>query len=507
MSQTSLFSSRAARTIALVLVFCVAFAIRLYDLTDLPLDFHPTRQLLSAIKARGLYYETQPNGIPTWKLETAIRMAKLKADVEPVVFEHLVAFTYRFTGEQLWIARIYTSLFWLIGGIFLFILARQFVSFEGALVAIIYYLIFPYAIIASRSFQPDPLMVALILAFWWMFERWTRSSSWIEALLAALLGGLAIFIKFPAAFFVIGGALGLALSRFTLRDMLRNTQVWILAIVGAIPALIYLIYGIFIRGDLASQFSGRFVPALLLSPYNYLEWETKANMAAGGVFIMLGLLGFFLLKDRRLRIFLYGLWASYLLFGLFFDYHIATHDYYHLPLIPIVGLSLAPMGDWFFARLTESQVQGWARSALYLILIYGLFSVIWDVRNQMKAVDYRPQAAIWEQIGQKFDEGTRVIALTQDYGSRLQYWGWRTVSTWPYTGDVGYANIRGGVFTFDDLFNRYSSKMQYFLVTDFEEFNRQPRLKERLVNTYPVVFQGDGYLIFDLKNPKQQDVN
>jgi hypothetical protein len=507
MSQTSLFSSRAARTIALVLVFCVAFAIRLYDLTDLPLDFHPTRQLLSAIKARGLYYETQPNGIPTWKLETAIRMAKLKADVEPVVFEHLVAFTYRFTGEQLWIARIYTSLFWLIGGIFLFMLARQFVSFEGALVAIIYYLIFPYAIIASRSFQPDPLMVALILAFWWMFERWTRSSSWIEALLAALLGGLAIFIKFPAAFFVIGGALGLALSRFTLRDMLRNTQVWILAIVGAIPALIYLIYGIFIRGDLASQFSGRFVPALLLSPYNYLEWETKANMAAGGVFIMLGLLGFFLLQDRRLRIFLYGLWASYLLFGLFFDYHIATHDYYHLPLIPIVGLSLAPMGDWFFARLTESQVQGWARSALYLILIYGLFSVIWDVRNQMKAVDYRPQAAIWEQIGQKFDEGTRVIALTQDYGSRLQYWGWRTVSTWPYTGDVGYANIRGGVFTFDDLFNRYSSKMQYFLVTDFEEFNRQPRLKERLVNTYPVVFQGDGYLIFDLKNPKQQDVN
>jgi len=31
------------RTIALVLLFGAAFAIRLYDLTDLPLDFHPTR--------------------------------------------------------------------------------------------------------------------------------------------------------------------------------------------------------------------------------------------------------------------------------------------------------------------------------------------------------------------------------------------------------------------------------------------------------------------------------
>ena len=507
MSQTSLFSSRAARTLALVLIFGAAFAIRLYDLTDLPLDFHPTRQLVSFIKARGLYYETQPNGISTWKLETAIRMAKLKADVEPVVFEHLVAFTYRFTGEQLWIARIYSSLFWLIGGVFLFLLAREFVSFEGALVATTYYLIFPYAIIGSRSFQPDPLMVMLTLAFWWTFARWIRFPLWINAILAGLLGGLAIFIKFSAAFFVIGGALGLALSRFTFRDLLRNAQVWVLAVFGALPASIYLIYGIFIRGDLASQFSGRFVPALLLSPYNYLQWETKANMAAGGIFIMLGLLGFFFIKGRRLRIFLYGLWGSYILFGLFFDYHIATHDYYHLPFIPIVALSLSPLGDWFFARLTETAVQGWMKSAVYIILIYGLFSAIWDVRNQMKAVDYRPEAARWAQIGEQFDENARVIALTQDYGSRLQYWGWRTASTWPYVGDVGYANIRGGVFSFDDLFNKYSSKMRYFLVTDFDEFNRQPELKKRLVGSYPISSQGDGFLIFDLKNLVQQDPN
>jgi 4-amino-4-deoxy-L-arabinose transferase-like glycosyltransferase len=223
--------------------------------------------LLSAIKARGLYYETQPDGVSTWKLETAIRMAKLKADVEPVVFERLVAFTYRFTGEQLWIARVYSSLFWLIGGVFLFMLACEFVSFEGALVATTYYLIFPYAIIGSRSFQPDPLMVMLTLSFWWMFARWCdlttspsperRGELWINALLAGLLGGLAIFIKFSAAFFVIGGALGLALSRFTLRDLSRNVQVWMMALLGALPASMYLVYGIFIRGDLASQLGNK----------------------------------------------------------------------------------------------------------------------------------------------------------------------------------------------------------------------------------------------------------
>src|SRR5687767_7989002 len=313
MTQESFFASKFARSIVLVLLFAIALTIRMYDLTDLPLDFHPTRQLLSAIKARGIYYETQPDGVPTWKLETAIRQAKLKADVEPVVFERLVAFTYRFTGEQVWLARIYSSLFWLIGGIFLFMLVRELISFEGAIFSTAYYLFFPYAIIASRSFQPDALMVMLTISFWWIFVRWmtfTRSPSpegrgagLREALLAGLLGGLAIFIKFSAAFFVIGAALGLALSRFHLRDLFRNIQVWVIALLGALPAALYLIYGIFIRGDLASQFSGRFVPALMFDPLNYLQWEVKMSMAAGGIFVMLGLLSLFLTQDRRLRIF------------------------------------------------------------------------------------------------------------------------------------------------------------------------------------------------------------
>jgi hypothetical protein len=300
---------------------------------------------------------------------------------------------------------------------------------------------------------------------------------------------------------VIGGALGLALSRFTLRDLLRNAQVWVMAFLGALPAGAYLVYGIFIRGDLASQFKGRFVPALLFSPLNYLQWEVKASLAAGGIFIMLGLLGVVVVQDKRLRNFLYGLWGAYIAYGLFFNYHIATHDYYHLPFIPIVALSLAPLGEWFFTRLSEAASQRWMRITVFILLAYGVFSVVWDVRNQMKAVDYRPQAGMWAEIGEQFDHKERVIALTQDYGARLEYWGWRRFSTWPYTGDAGYANIRGGVFSFDDLFERYASKMSYFLVTDFQEFERQVQLRERLFRSYPVFAEGNAYLIFDLKNP------
>ena len=517
MSQPTLFSSRTSRVIALLFLFSLALTIRLYDLTDPPLDFHPTRQLLSAIKARALYYKTEPEGISKGKLRTAVQQAKLKADVEPVVFERLVAFTYRFTGEQLWIARIYSSFFWLLGGLFLFMLLRDLLSYEGALFSTAYYLFFPYAIIASRSFQPDPLMVMLLLAFWWIFSRWIsnpspvraeRSASEDEAgrgaevraaLLAGLLGGLAIFVKFSAAFFVIGGALGLALSRFTLRDLLRNRQVWMMALIGVLPATAYLVYGAFIRSFLDDQFSGRFIPALLLSPVNYLQWATKADLAAGGLFIMLGLLGFFLTDDKRLRSFIVGLWVAYILYGVFFDYHVATHDYYNLPLILIVAVSLAPLGAWFFARLAESTSQTWTRSVVYVILLFGILSVVWDVRNQMKAVDYRPDAALWAGIGEQLVDHQRVVALTQDYGSRLEYWGWTTAALWPYVGDLNYFAERGGRFDFEGLFDEHSSKRDFFLVTDFDELNRQIELKERLFTTYPVYLAGDGFVLFDLR--------
>ena len=500
------FFTRGWLIAALVLLFGLGLGIRLFDLTNLPLDFHPTRQLLSALKARGMFYQTAPN-IPDWQRQMSLQQWKTKAEVEPEVFEHIVAFTYRFTGEQLWVSRVYSSLFWLIGGIFLFLLVRDLISTDGAVIATAYYLFFPYAVIASRSFQPDPLMVMLIIVFWWMVNRWAdlipdpspkrRGESWAFAILAGLVGGFAIFVKFVAAFFVIGAALGAVLSRFNLRDLVRKPQVWTMAMLGILPTAGYLFYGIVLNGFLGQQFSGRFIPALLLSPLNYVQWATKANMAAGGVAIMLGLLSPFFVRERRARFLIYGLWIAYILFGLYFDYHVATHDYYHLPFIPIVAVSLAPIVDWVLSQLAGLTSKQWMRFAAFIILSYGVFATAWDIRNQMKSVDYRPQATMWAQIGDTLGHGGGVVALTQDYGSRLAYWGWQDAGIWPNSGDIDYQGVRGGSFDFNKTFNELTKDQFFFLITDFAELNRQPQLKEKLVN-FAVYAQGNGYVIYDL---------
>lgn len=492
--QTSLFSTKIARNIALFVIFALGIAIRLYDLTDLPLEFHSTRQLLSALKARGMYYETRTD-VSSEERAFAIQQWKFRASVEPEFFERLVAWTYQFTGEQVWIARIYSSAFWIIGGVFLYLLARRLTSDDGAIAATVAYLFLPYAIIASRSFQPDPLMTMLIIIFLWAIWEWSHNSKWLFVILAGLFGGFAIFIKFPAAFFIVGGGLGAVLSRGSIKEALKNPQVYVMALLGILPGAGYLIYGIFIAGYLGQQFSGRFIPTLFLSPSYYLGWMNMLNLVMGGLVLMLALLGL-LFFDEKKRRFLLGLWIGYAIFGLYFNYHISTHDYYSLPLIPIAALSLAPLAEFFFAKLAELTSTKLLRFSAFLFLGFGLIAVIWNTRNQLNAVDYRPEAAMWAEISHVTD-GYNLAGLTQDYGARVAYFGWRTITSWPAYGDLLYSTERGGTRDLEEQFAEITSKKDLFLVTDFNDLARQPLLKAKL-ESYPIFADGDGYVVYNL---------
>jgi hypothetical protein len=84
-----------------------------------------------------------------------------------------------------------------------------------------------------------------------------------------------------------------------------------------------------------------------------------------------------------------------------------------------------------------------------------------------------------------------VIALTEDYGYPLEYYGWQNVSLWPL------ANWDGD---FNAIFQRQTREKAYFLVTDLAELDRQPQLAAKL-DTYAVFSRGTGYIIYALKQP------
>lgn len=499
-SQSSLFSHRWTTSVIICFLFLFGFGIRLLDLTDLPLDFNPTRQLFSAVKARGMYYQ-YAGSVPVWQRQMAIEQWQAKADVEPPVIETIVAGMYMVFGEHLWFGRIVASLFWMLGGLALFALARRFVSVDGAIVALAYYLFVKFGVIASRSFQPDPVMVGLIFCGLWAFYRWQEEKTWKWALLAGLLSGIAIFVKNVAVFPLLGAFALVILTTQGLKQALKNPQVWTVAIITALPAAIYMLDGLYISKDLDTTLGLRFFPSLWIEPAFYVRWRNIIENTLGLSIFLAACLGIFLAKPGRDRSLLLGVLSGYLLYGFALSYHVSTHNYYQLPLIVFIALSMAVLGDAASKKLAEINGRPvWMQVAVAGILLFGIGSETWNVRVELLKDDYRLEPQLWVELGEKLGHTTPVLGLTQDYGNRLAYWGWQRLDEWPTTGDQDLRELAGRARSFDDMFDERILGKQYFVVTNFKQFESQPDLKDKLFKTYPVLDQSPDYIIFDLEH-------
>lgn len=499
---TEQFFTRHKWLLILILVgiFAGALAIRVYDLDDLPLDFHPARQLQSMIKSRGMYIKTVSD-IEGWKKDFALEQWKVMPTEEPEIVEHLAASTYQLLGnENLWFPRFYSVLFWLLGGLGLYLLMGKWFSKGASILGLLFYLFAPYGIVASRAFMPDPLMMMTLIWGCWAYVRWSEKPGWARAVLAGLLFGLTIYIKLTMVFFVAGAIFGVALGQFGLQKALKNFQLWAIGLLALLPAVLYNLLGIYVFKFIGQDaVDNRLVPAMLLNPVSYLQWNNLIGVVVGFAAILLSLLGIFLIKNRTGRSLLVGLWLGYLLFGFVFIYYFTTHDYYHLPLFLPVSIGLAALGDAVLEKLQELIHPGWlARALMVFVLLVGVGEVCWQVRTDFKRVDYRPQAEFWQMLGKKL-YNTSSLALTEDYNGRLIYWGWYASSYMPAIDELRHRELTGHGADAIQTFQGAAEGKEYFLVTMLDDFNQLTDLKAYIYETYPVLDQGEGYIIFDLR--------
>lgn len=522
-------------------LLALGLGLRLFDLTDQPIDFHPTRQLRGAIVARGLYYQMLPQP-DEQEGQLASEFMESAGQYEPPILEGVVAVIYLATGgETIWVARLVNILLWLVGGLALFGLARRIVEtfnfqvsslpFGGvcALAALAYYLVLPFAVQASRSFQPDPAMVVWLILAAFCFYRWSENRQWRWALLAGLLGGLAILTKAVAIYPAAGASLAIVLyasgngRNFITRVLsaARNPQAWVLAVMMLTPTAIYYLS----RGERAGEYFSSWTAALshlLLQPSLYIRWLGLVQGLVGWLALLLALVGVWIaLRRREARrggALLLGWWGGYIAYGLFLPYQISTHSYYQLQLVPLVAFSLAPAAGWLLERLSplpstaeEGSSETGARtghaskhSRIGLSALAGL-SVLWLVYASWQALiplysrDYRGEPAYWQEIAAMLPQDGKIIALTQDYGYRLMYYGWRKVTLWPNRGEYKVMQLRGSDKEFQEFFAKRTEGKSYFLITAFNQFNDQPNLQEILSSNFPVWAQGPGYLIYDLR--------
>ncbi len=200
-----------------------------------------------------------------------------------------------------------------------------------------------------------------------------------------------------------------------------------------------------------------------------------------------------LIATPRLRWLLIGLWVGYLLYGLTLPFQMYTHSYYHIQLIPILALGLASAVNPLIESVS-GQGRGWRVGVVGLIIAIVGYQA-WVARSVLVAEDFRHEPAFWKQVGDVIPADADVIALTQDYGYRLMFFGWRKVSLWRLSTDL--SEVRGGNQDASD-FAELTDGKEYFLVTAFGQLDKQPDLK-KILSQYPISAEGDGYVLYDLR--------
>ena len=491
---------RAAEIVIFLAILGLGLFLRFTDLTDAPLDFHPMRQLRGAILTRSVYYQILPDADPDL-VQKAIAATRTISTQEPPILEHLVAYTYLLVGgEHLWIGRVYSIVFWLVAGLAFFSLARRMVSTSGALVSLAYFMLLPFSVAVSRVFQPDPLMVMGIALTIRTGYQWGEKRSWKWAVATGILAGLTMLVKITAVYY-LAPALGIVvLTNWRLRELIRDLGVWLAA---ALAVLLPATYYLFAIGRQSSDwFSGWALGFTnqLVQPGFYIQWLKYIDYLFELPLVWLALVGLILMPQSKDRLLLVGLWAGYFLFGLSFPFPIRTHEYYSIMLIPVIGISLAASGKLVFQALAR-QPRIWRWLVVPVILLAVAYPS-WLVYTGSIGSDYRQESAGWEQIGAALPEGN-IVGLTHDYGMRMAYFGWRLVHAWPTTSDFAVLAQRNQGYSedFEYIFATETANMDYFLVTLMGELEAQPMLKARLYENFPLLHEGGGYLLFDLRHP------
>ena len=531
----SLFRDPRARLVILLILFVAAFGIRLHHITSAPFDFAPIRQYQQAHIARAYYYEGQ-DALPEWKKKIGrLNMKRMGFVLEPRIIEHMSVFAYRILGaERLWIPRLMSVIFWMVGGLFLYLIARNIASPDAAFFSTIFYLFLPYGILASRSFQPDPMMLMMSLGSIYTILLYFETQSTWRLIIAAVVSSIAFLIKPFCLFPVFGVFISVSVYRQGFWKACFNSRFFMFSFISLIPTTVYYVYGVFAQVGFLRDFTQiSFLPHLFLYAYFWKDWLRLIGEVVGYIPFMVAFIGFLMIRRGTCKAVLLGLWTGYFALGFFATYHIHTHSYYHLPLIPTVALSLGPVAVIIMRRISHLffSWKGMAvicTAILVLILGAGFHIRHMDRENLKKSAktlgsftgvtpqfyafitsDYEKEVQALKEIGDIVEHSTNTIFLTSDFGRALAYEGELSGLPWPTSSSLQGRKEQGIPLPGrEEIFNeRYLTVRthgkyikytpDFFIITDFEEFEKQPVLRTFLDSRFPLIAKTDDYLIYD----------
>jgi hypothetical protein len=460
-------------------------------------------QYRSYLITRSMYFNLS-DSIPEWRRQAnrnSIENLTEKNLVarEPPITEFVTVAGYKVYGrEDIRVARLLTTIYWLIGAIFLYKTVRRWETTEAGLVAAAYFLFIPLGVILSISFQADALMMMLFIMSLFALLRYVDKPSSSTLLVAAALSGMTFLVR-PLVIFTVSAAF-IVLSLYRARGFrhLFKTNLVFFGI-SCTPIVLYYGYQIFISGHLMEQVEVSFIPGLLFTWHYWRDWLLTVVGAIGLFPLLAAIIGIPLTRRPDLRALLIGLYAGYFVFCLVFSYHIRYAYYYHLQLIPIVALSFTPLVTGLLNYIRTNQ-QKWYWSSFYVAaLLLLMIANLADVHRSILYSSNIESREVAKTVGDFVQHSDKVVYIASYYGWPLEYFAELSGTYWPRSiSDLDAAFKRQNPISVQERLDRLWFTPEYFVITDLQEYiNHHSDLKEYLETNCRVLTQHVQYLIYD----------
>ncbi len=466
--------TKSFRITLLGLVLCLGFLVRLYKINNPIADWHSWRQADTSAVTRNFFKHGIDLLHPKYDDFSDVSSKGLinyqgYRFVEFPIFNlihYVFALLFPVKPLEFW-GRMVSILASLVSSIILYKLVRKHYSYFTGLMAMFFFLFIPFNIYFSRVVLPDPLMVTFFLSALYFFDEWSTHPKISTLTLSIIFGSMAILVKPMAIFFLLPATWQfwrkykyklfktplfylfhlLILGPFVL------WRIWSYNFPQGIPSSAWLLNGNHIR------FKGAF-----------FQWIFGERLGA----IILGkwglfpLLGGFIVANAYFLSWVFGAIAYLTIFAT----GNVQHDYYQIPIIPIVSVLLA-LGTNYFYRQVKSRL-------IVIISVLFCFAFSWYTVRGNYQVNH------WEIV----HAGEAVNKLTPPDAVVIAPWGGDTAFLYQ-TNRQGFPFM---IMPVKDLIDRFGAG--YYVSVNFDDQTNA------IMSKYTVVDKTSEYVLVKLVEPR-----
>ena len=327
-------------------IVAVFLALRLWDLGAPLLEMHSIRQAQTAMFARNIMRDSFKT------LSTRIDWEGTRPGyfvLEFPAYEYIVAAAWRVFGSHDVIGRLLSMAFALMATWYLFRIAQYLTASSSiALWTAAYFAICPIAVFVSRAFLVNMMALALSLAaiyYWLQWLQQRHASAFIAAVSTITLGTLVnLTVTAPAIMLI-----GLLALNARGRDRAYYRALIVAAVVFVLPNLVWNLHAAAVNATYYADSGAGNLAAVFFSPdqsrLDLYSWFRIAMYLGyfvvglhGSILVLLGLRRMIQATPGARRVF--GFWcAGGIIYVLVFFTAIRGHNYYTLPIVPIIALA------------------------------------------------------------------------------------------------------------------------------------------------------------------------